>query len=108
MTTPRRGNPRVALWAWALYDLANTTFSLNVVSRYLPLVIVEDLGGRDLDVSVAYSGAMVLVALAAPLLGALSDFSGRRIPYLTATTVLYKSLEVPKPNPETSPPAAAA
>ena len=88
MTTPRRGNPRVALWAWALYDLANTTFSLNVVSRYLPLVIVEDLGGRDLDVSLAYSGAMVLVALAAPILGALSDFSGRRIPYLTATTVL--------------------
>lgn len=88
MTRARRGNPRVALWAWALYDLANTTFSLNVVSRYLPLVIVEDLGGRDLDVSLAYSGAMIMVALAAPLLGALSDFSGRRIPFLAVTTVL--------------------
>ena len=39
---------RCALYAWALYDLANTTFSLNVVSRYLPLLVVEDLGGRDL------------------------------------------------------------
>jgi MFS transporter, UMF1 family len=77
---------RAALWAWALYDLANTTFSLNVVSRYLPLLVVEDLGGRDLDVSVAYSGAMVFVALAAPLLGALSDFSGRRLPFLAVST----------------------
>ncbi len=76
-----------ALFAWALYDLANTTFSLNVVSRYVPLLIVEDLGGRDLDVSVAYSAAMVGVALVAPLLGALSDFSGRRIPFLSVTTL---------------------
>jgi UMF1 family MFS transporter len=79
---------RRALWAWALYDLANTTFSLNVVSRYLPLLVVEDLGGRDLDVSLAYSGAMVLVAVTAPLLGALSDFSGRRIPFLAVATFL--------------------
>jgi UMF1 family MFS transporter len=77
-----------ALFAWALYDLANTAFSLNVVSRYVPLLVVEDLGRRDLDVSVAYSGAMVLVAFAAPLLGALSDFSGRRIPFLAAATLL--------------------
>jgi UMF1 family MFS transporter len=80
-------NRRFALWAWALYDLANTTFSLNVVSRYLPLLVIEDLGGRDLDVSLAYSGSMILVALAAPLLGALSDFSGRRVPFLAAATL---------------------
>jgi UMF1 family MFS transporter len=72
--------------AWALYDLANTTFSLNVVSRYLPLLVVEDLGGRDLDVSLAYSAAMVVVALTAPLLGALSDHSGRRLPFLAVAT----------------------
>jgi UMF1 family MFS transporter len=77
---------RSALYAWALYDLANTTFSLNVVSRYLPLLVVEDLGGRDLDVSIAYSGAMVAVACTAPLLGAVSDRSGRRVPYLAAAT----------------------
>lgn len=75
-----------ALYAWALYDLANTTFSLNVVSRYLPLLVVEDLGGRDLHVSVAYSAAMVCVALSAPILGAVSDFSGRRIPFLAVAT----------------------
>ena len=84
------GSPKkagtAALYAWALYDLANTTFSLNVVSRYLPLLVVEDLGGRDLHVSVAYSAAMVCVALSAPLLGALSDHSGRRIPFLAVAT----------------------
>ena len=78
---------RRALYAWALYDLANTTFSLNVVSRYLPLIIVQDLGGRDLDVSLAYSGSMLLVALSSPLLGAASDVSGRRLPFLGVATV---------------------
>jgi len=78
---------RVALYAWALYELANTSFSLNVVSRYLPLLVIEDLGGRDLDVSLAYSGAMVAVALTAPLLGAASDASGRRVPFLALTTL---------------------
>lgn len=83
---PRKKAGTAALYAWALYDLANTTFSLNVVSRYLPLLVVEDLGGRDLHVSVAYSAAMVCVALSAPLLGALSDHSGRRIPFLAVAT----------------------
>ncbi len=91
--SPRRAavpalNRRAAipLYAWALYDLANTTFSLNVVSRYLPLLVIEDLGGRDLDVSLAYSGSMLLVALVAPFAGALSDVSGRRVPFLALTT----------------------
>jgi UMF1 family MFS transporter len=79
---------RRALYAWALYDLANTAFSLNVVTRYLPLLVVEDLGGRDLDVSVAYSGSMLLVALSSPVLGALSDLSGRRVPFLGVATAL--------------------
>jgi len=69
---------RRALWAWALYDLANTTFSLNVISRYLPLIVVQDLGGRDLDVSIAYSASMLLVAASSPVLGALSDVCAAR------------------------------
>ncbi len=81
MSTARR-----ALYAWALYDLANTTFSLNVVSRYLPLIVVQDLGGRDLDVSLAYSASMLLVAFSSPLLGAVSDLAGRRVPYLAVAT----------------------
>jgi MFS transporter, UMF1 family len=76
-----------ALYAWALYDLANTTFSLNVVSRYLPLIVVEDLHRRDLDVSLAYSASMLLVAVASPVLGAISDVSGRRVPFLGVTTL---------------------
>jgi UMF1 family MFS transporter len=94
--------PRRALYAWALYDLANTAFSLNVVSRYLPLIVVEDLGGRDLDVSLAYSGSMFLTALASPVLGAVSDLSGRRLPYLgtaTAASVTATALMGFAPSP---------
>ena len=82
----RQRAARTPLYAWALYDLANTTFSLNVVSRYLPLLVIEDLGGRDLDVSLAYSGSMFAVALVAPFAGALSDVSGRRVPFLGVAT----------------------
>ena len=48
--------------------------------------MVQDFGGRDLDVSLAYSGSMLLVALTAPVAGAMSDVSGRRVPFLAAAT----------------------
>ncbi len=86
---------RLSLFSWALYDLANTTFSLNVVSRYLPLLVVHDLGGRDIEVSVAYSSSMVIVALGSPFLGAWSDQRGKRVPFLgvfTAATILLTAL----------------
>jgi len=81
-----RRTARIPLYAWALYDLGNTAFSLNVVSRYLPLLVIEDLGGRDFDVSLAFSGSMFLVAIVAPFAGALSDASGRRVPFLALAT----------------------
>lgn len=86
---------RLSLFSWALYDLANTTFSLNVVSRYLPLLVVQDLGGRDIEVSAAYSSSMVIVALGSPFLGAWSDQRGNRLPFLvifTAGTILLTAL----------------
>ena len=41
--------PKRAVAAWALYDLGNTLFSINVISLYFPLWVVNDMGGRDGD-----------------------------------------------------------
>lgn len=79
--------PRRAVAGWVLYDLANTIFSLNIVSFYFSLWVVNDMGGRDGDYLIANSVSMALMFLSAPLLGAISDQVPRRLPLLVATTV---------------------
>lgn len=64
--------------SWASYDFANTIFSMNVVSLYFALWVVNDLGGTDLMVALARSAAMLLIAITMPLLGSISDIIGRR------------------------------
>lgn len=79
---------RRAVAAWSLYDLANTIFSFNILSFYFPVWAEETLGASDSHLSIAFSASMVLVALASPLAGALSDRAGRRIPFLAASTLV--------------------
>jgi UMF1 family MFS transporter len=90
------GRPRtiskLAVAGWVSYDLGNTVFSFNIVSIYLPLWVVNDMGGRDSDYGLANSISMGLMFLTAPLLGAVSDQAGRRMPYLLVTTLLCVGL----------------
>jgi UMF1 family MFS transporter len=83
-----RAIERRAVVGWVLYDLANTIFSLNIISLYFSLWVVDDMGGRDGDYLVANSVSMALMFLSAPLLGALSDQTPRRLPFLVFTTVV--------------------
>jgi len=82
----------LAVAGWVSYDLGNTVFSFNIVSLYLPLWVVSDMGGRDSDYGLANSISMGLMFLTAPLLGAISDQAGRRMPYLLSTTLLCVAL----------------
>ena len=45
----------LAVAGWVSYDLGNTVFSFNIVSIYLPLWVVNDMGGRDSDYGLANS-----------------------------------------------------
>ena len=74
--------------AWSAFDLANTIFSFNILSFYFPVWAKETLGAADSHLSIAFSTSMVLVAVASPLAGALSDRLGRRIPLLAASTLV--------------------
>ena len=79
---------KLAVTSWALYDLANTVFSMNITSLYLPLWVVNNMGGSDADYGNAASLSMLMIFLSAPVLGALSDRAGRRMPFLITVTVL--------------------
>ncbi len=79
--------PRSAVLSWAMYDLANTIFSMNIVSFYFSVWVVNKMGGTDADYSFANAFSMGLMFLSAPVLGALSDQISRRMPFLIFTTV---------------------
>lgn len=79
---------RRSVASWVLYDLANTIFSLNIISLYFSLWVVNDQGGRDGDYLLANSFSMGLMFLAAPFLGAYSDQRPRRMPLLIASTLI--------------------
>jgi UMF1 family MFS transporter len=82
----KSSNGRKAIFAWALYDLANTIFSLNIVSIHFGLWVVNDMGGNDAIYGYATVTSMLFVLATAPMLGTMSDRSGRRIPFLVTTT----------------------
>jgi UMF1 family MFS transporter len=83
---------RRAQTAWALYDFANTIFSFAVVSGAIGLWLTDDgrfgAGPGQLVLSVAVALSVGLNALVSPILGALSDRGGRRLPFLLFFTAL--------------------
>jgi UMF1 family MFS transporter len=87
MSTPQRIG-WVPVIAWATYDLANTLFSFTVTSIFLPLWVVNDMGGRDADYGIASGLSMGLIFVLAPFLGALSDQARTRMPFLVITTLV--------------------
>ena len=78
--------------AWSLYDFANTIFSFAVVSGAIGLYLVDpaQFGPRDGNIllSIAIVASVGLNALVSPILGAISDIGGRRMPFLLAFTAL--------------------
>jgi len=72
---------------WSLYDFANTIYSMNIVSRYLKLYIVDDLGYDDRFFDIPYSISMAIAALLLPALGAMSDHSTRKKIFLLLFTL---------------------
>jgi UMF1 family MFS transporter len=88
VTVTSPGPGRGGVVGWVLYDLANTIFSLNIVSFYFSVWLVNVAGGSDSQVALANSLSMAVIVVASPFLGALTDQSPRRLPYLVVSTLL--------------------
>jgi UMF1 family MFS transporter len=83
------GSSREGL-SWALYDFANTIYSYAIVSYAMGLWVVDRLGPQtgQLWFGVAFALSVGLNALVSPVLGAVSDRVGRRLPFLLVFTAL--------------------
>jgi MFS transporter, UMF1 family len=68
-----------AVWGWVLYDWADSTFSTTVMAGFFPIFFKQYWShGTDVNLSTAQLGfgnalASLLVALMAPILGAIAD-----------------------------------
>ncbi|MBY6192577.1 MFS transporter [Marinobacter hydrocarbonoclasticus] len=86
-----RQNKR-ALWSWALYDWANSAFFTIILTfvfaQYFSVSVIQDevAGTRAWGNIVGIAG--VVIAILAPILGAVADQSGRRKPWLISFTLL--------------------
>lgn len=78
---------RRATLSWALYDLANTTFSMNVISLYLPLWIASTYPRGDVWFAVTYSISMAITGIVSPVTGALGTKIGHKRVLLVTTIV---------------------
>lgn len=83
-----RFKEKAPAFSWALYDFANTLYSMNVVSLYFPLWLTVDKGLPEIAYSAVYSGAIILAAFLSPWLGALSDKWKSRKGFLGVTTFI--------------------
>jgi UMF1 family MFS transporter len=86
--------PTRAVAAWVLYDLANTIFSMGVVSLYFSLFVQDNVGVERADraYGLITSISMGLIFVVSPLLGAMTDRARRRMPFLVWSTIVCCAL----------------
>ncbi len=74
--------------SWALYDFANTIFSMNVATLYFSVWLIKDLGASSTLYAIGSDISSILVVLSVPFLGALSDARRRRKPWVMWFTII--------------------
>ncbi len=95
-------NPR-EVWAWGMYDLANQSFTLLIITLLFPLYFKKVVIARGVDDPVllaagdaawarVQAGSLFLVVLISPLIGALTDARGWRREALLGTGLICAAL----------------
>jgi len=74
--------------SWALYDFANTIFSMNIATLYFAAWLVGDLGYSNTLYATVNGIASVLVVVSIPVFGAISDATQRRKPWVVGFTLI--------------------
>ncbi len=77
-----------SLYSWLLFDLANTVYAFVIPGLYFSVWLVSEQGWTDQALGLATSGAMVIVALTGPWVGARSDGEQGKKPLLFITTAI--------------------
>jgi len=74
--------------SWALYDFANTVFSMNIATLYFSAWLVRDLGHSNTLYATVNGIASALVVVSIPVFGAISDATQRRKPWVVGFTLI--------------------
>lgn len=83
-----------AIWGWAIYDWANSAFATTIMAGFFPGFFKQVWSqGVDVNLStfrlgVGNAAASLVVALMAPVLGAIADHGGHRKRFLISLTYL--------------------
>lgn len=78
-----------AIWAWTMYDWANSAFATTIMAAVLPVYYTSvATAGLAPNIATAYWGytssfSALLAAIISPILGAVADFSGSKKKFLT-------------------------
>jgi UMF1 family MFS transporter len=79
-------------WSWALYDWANSPFTTLVITfifpAYFQQAVVKDAVEGQALWGYAIAGSGLVIAVLAPVLGAIADASGARKPWIFAFAAL--------------------
>jgi UMF1 family MFS transporter len=83
------------VWSWCMYDWANSAFATTIMAAMFPpfyrsLVLSAGLAPSAATAYWGYttSAALLLIALIAPMLGAVADYTGGKKRYLAAFAIL--------------------
>ena len=79
---------RSSVYSWWLYDFSTTAFFTSTIGVLFPLWIRDDMGGNDATVTYTWAVAMLINAILGPVFGALSDNAKKRMPLLTAFSLI--------------------
>jgi MFS transporter, UMF1 family len=85
------------VFAWAMYDWANSAFAATVMAGFFPVFFQRfwstEVASTETTSRLGYANATagLVIALLAPVLGAISDRGGRRKQFLLAWTLLGAS-----------------
>src|SRR5215475_16098525 len=83
------------IFGWCMYDVADSAFTTVIVTAlfalYFGTVVVGDVGRADYLWAWGASISEAIVAVSAPILGAIADFSGSRKKFLgvCALTIIF-------------------
>ncbi len=75
-------------FSWALYDFANTVFSMNIATLYFSAWLVADLGHSNTLYATVNGIASAMVVVSIPVFGAISDATQRRKPWVMWFTII--------------------
>lgn len=83
---------RAATVAWCLYDWANSAYPTVIATFVFAAYFTRGVAGDEVAGTTAWGNAMgisgLLIAILAPIFGAVADQTGRRKPWLAALTAL--------------------